>query len=107
MSFNLASFVPRQRTHTPRVIAVRLRAGTTLSSGRTCGETDREVHYIPTPEAVNTTGTTTALCETVLHRGDLEFVEGHRGVPCTSCFLRYLNPLTSVQVPRQRNGRVW
>ncbi|UJW36893.1 hypothetical protein L3Q67_45325 (plasmid) [Saccharothrix sp. AJ9571] len=89
------------------MIAVRLRAGTMLPSGRTCGETDREVHYIPAAEAGTTTGTTTALCETVLRRGDLEFIEDQRGVPCTSCYLRYLHPITGVQVPRQHNGRLW
>ncbi|QFU90186.1 hypothetical protein [Amycolatopsis sp. YIM 10] len=107
MSFNLASFVPRQRAHTPRVVAVRLRAGTELPSGRTCGETDREVHYIPSADAANTTGTATALCGTVLSRADLEFVEDQRGVPCTSCYLRYLRPVTGVPIPAQRNWRTW
>lgn len=107
MSFNLASFVPHLRPHGPRVVAVRLRAGTELPSGRTCGETDREVHYIPSAEATSTTGTATALCATVLPRPSLEFVEDQRGVPCTSCYLRYLRPVTGVPIPAQRNWRTW
>jgi hypothetical protein len=89
------------------MVAVRLRAGTPLPNGRCAGETDREVHFVPSPTAGQPNESITALCGTALGHGGIEHIHADTGVPCAGCLLQFLSPSgTHPAVPRQR-WREW
>ncbi|WP_239153927.1 hypothetical protein [Amycolatopsis sp. FDAARGOS 1241] len=79
----------RRRRRQPPVVAVRSR-GARLPSGRICGETDREVHYVPSPALSPADDTMAALCGTALPHNGIELVDDV-GVPCANCLLQFLH----------------
>jgi hypothetical protein len=89
------------------VAAVRLRRGAPLPNGRICGETDREVHYVPSPALANTGNTMTARCGTELPHDSIELVDGKGGVPCSPCLLQFLTPRDPRSDPAEQRWREW
>ncbi|WP_216213768.1 hypothetical protein [Amycolatopsis aidingensis] len=65
----------------------------------TVGETQRVTHlFAVPPESDSTPQELTALCGTAFGHGELELLDGVRGMPCESCMVRSPGPGLGVAI---------
>jgi hypothetical protein len=88
------------RTHTTdrhhrqdhRVLAARLRPGTTRPDGRIVGERDRQVHFVTLSTGAPTPLQLTTLCGQHITRDDADLIDTITGMPCALCLAQIPGP---------------
>jgi hypothetical protein len=80
-----------------RVIAARLRLGSTCPDGRPVGERDREVHFVALPAGTPAPLQFITLCGRRLASDTADMIDTITGMPCALCLAHIPGP------PSQRN----